>query len=111
MAHFHIPLTETIDLVNVAFENTRAASTSNRNDRNPTTGIFSVPDRRTGEESWQELCELTPGRVWRFVKVDVWMSDYLKYKNQIIELMWPNDTVMDLVSFPKYVVGCTKDGH
>jgi hypothetical protein len=99
MAHFHIPLTETIDLVNVAFENTRAASNSKRNDRNSTPDIFSVPDRRTGEESWKELCKLTPGRVWRFVKVDVWMSDYLKYKNQIIELMWPNVTVMDLVSF------------
>ncbi|PLW16246.1 hypothetical protein PCASD_18112 [Puccinia coronata f. sp. avenae] len=96
MAHFHMPLTETIDLVNVAFENTRAASNSKRNDRNPTPDIFSVPDRRTGEESWKELCKLTPGRVWRFVKVDVWMSDYLKYKNQIIELMWPNVTVMDL---------------
>ncbi|KAA1065365.1 hypothetical protein PGT21_013601 [Puccinia graminis f. sp. tritici] len=96
LAHFHIPLTESIDLINVAFENPRAASNSRRNNQPVIPDIFSVPDRHTGEESWKELCQLTPGRTWRFVKVDVWMKDYLKYKDQIIELMWPNDTVMDL---------------
>ncbi|POV97627.1 hypothetical protein PSTT_14949 [Puccinia striiformis] len=97
LAHSHIPLTESIDLVNVAFENTRAAANSKRNNNqtaNP--DVFSVPDRRTGEESWKELCQLTPGRIWKFVKVDVRIVDYLKYKDQIMELMWPNDTVMDL---------------
>jgi len=96
MAHLQVPLTESIDLINVAFENKRATSNSKRHDKTVTPDIFSVPDRRTGEESWKELCELTPGRIWRFVKVDVWMADYLQYKDQIIELMWPNDTVMDL---------------
>ncbi|KAA1128679.1 hypothetical protein PGTUg99_023814 [Puccinia graminis f. sp. tritici] len=84
------------NLINVAFENPRAASNSRRNNQPVIPDIFSVPDRHTGEESWKELCQLTPGRTWRFVKVDVWMKDYLKYKDQIIELMWPNDTVMDL---------------
>ncbi|OAV96015.1 hypothetical protein, variant [Puccinia triticina 1-1 BBBD Race 1] len=96
LAHFHVPLGESIDLVNVAFENPRAASNARRNNKVINPDVFSVPDRHTGEESWKELCQLTPGRTWRFVKVDVMMSDYLKYKDQIIELMWPNDTVMDL---------------
>ncbi|KNE99438.1 hypothetical protein PSTG_07365 [Puccinia striiformis f. sp. tritici PST-78] len=97
LAHSHIPLTESIDLVNVAFENTRAAANSKRsNNQTANPDVFSVPDRRTGEESWKELCQLTPGRIWRFVEVDVRIVDYLKYKDQIIELMWPNDTVMDL---------------
>jgi hypothetical protein len=39
------------------------------------------------------------------------MKDYLKHKDQIIELMWPNDTVMDLVSFPEYSVAWTKTGN
>ncbi|POV94099.1 hypothetical protein PSHT_16435 [Puccinia striiformis] len=72
LAHSHIPLTESIDLVNVAFENTRAAANSKRsNNQTANPDVFSVPDRRTGEESWKELCQLTPGRIWNSVSLGI----------------------------------------
>lgn len=96
MAHLHLPPTEPIDLINVAFENPRVASNLRRNSKANNVDTFSVPDRHTGESSWKELCKLTTGRTWRFVKVDVCIADYLQWKEQIIELMRPNATVMDL---------------
>ncbi|CAH7671245.1 asparagine synthase-domain-containing protein [Phakopsora pachyrhizi] len=109
LAHSHIPPSESIDLLNVAFENTRSTSSNNHQtkriekdsekssadnyDRNTT---YDVPDRQTGERSWRELIKLTPGRDWRFVRVNVRMAEYLEHKEKIIELMRPNLTVMDL---------------
>ncbi|CAH7690778.1 hypothetical protein PPACK8108_LOCUS26218 [Phakopsora pachyrhizi] len=70
-------------------------SSADNHDSNTT---FDVPDRQTGERSWRELSKLTPGRDWRFVRVDVRMAEYLEHKEKIIKLMRPNLTVMDLVS-------------
>ncbi|CAH7684558.1 asparagine synthase-domain-containing protein [Phakopsora pachyrhizi] len=86
LAHSHIPQSESIDLLNVV--NT----------------TFDVPDRQTGERSWRELSKLTPGRDWRFVRVDVRMAEYLEHKEKIIKLMRPNLTVMDLKRTPARVL-------
>ncbi|MBW0518321.1 hypothetical protein O181_058036 [Austropuccinia psidii MF-1] len=96
IAHSYLPMNESIDLINVAFENPRSLSKFTTETSLTEEHIFSVPDRRTGFSSWRELCDLVPQRTWRFVMVDVWMADYLKYKDQIIQLMRPNFTVMDL---------------
>jgi len=64
------------------------------------TSIYDVPDRLTGLSSWRELCELSPGREWNFVKVDVPYSEMLEHRQKVIDLMKPQDTVMDLVRSP-----------
>ncbi|CAH7670184.1 asparagine synthase [Phakopsora pachyrhizi] len=108
LAHSHIPPSESIDLLNVAFENTRSISNNHQTkriqkdsekssaDNHNSNTTFDVPDRQTGERLWRELSKLTPGRDWRFVRVDVQMAEYLEHKEKIIKLMRPNLTVMDL---------------
>ncbi|KAI8448664.1 asparagine synthase [Phakopsora pachyrhizi] len=108
LAHSHIPPSESIDLLNVAFENTQSISNDHQTkriqkdsekssaDNHNSNTTFDVPDRQTGERLWRELSKLTPGRDWRFVRVDVQMAEYLEHKEKIIKLMRPNLTVMDL---------------
>ncbi|KAH9825201.1 asparagine synthase-domain-containing protein [Melampsora americana] len=96
LAHQHIPAHEFIDLINVAFENPRSLSNLSHRTEGVIHDVFAVPDRKTGESSWMELCKLAPNRAWRFVKVDVTISEYMTHKAQIIQLMKPNFTVMDL---------------
>ncbi|CAH7690716.1 asparagine synthase-domain-containing protein [Phakopsora pachyrhizi] len=83
LAHSHIPPSESIDLLNVAFENTQSISNNNQTkriqkdsekssaDNHDSNTTFDVPDCQTGESSWRELSKLTPGRDWRFVRVDI----------------------------------------
>lgn len=53
LAHAHVPPNETIDLINVAFENkARTKATSNASD-----AIYNVPDRITGRAGWKELTQ------------------------------------------------------
>ncbi|KAI8449529.1 hypothetical protein BY996DRAFT_6622468 [Phakopsora pachyrhizi] len=40
--------------------------------------------------------KLMPGMLWRFVKVDVCMAEYLEHNDKIIELIRPKLTLMDL---------------
>ncbi|CAH7684300.1 hypothetical protein PPACK8108_LOCUS18405 [Phakopsora pachyrhizi] len=101
---------KSIDLLNVAFENTQSISNNHQTkriqkdsekssaDNHDSKTTFDVPDCQTGERLWRELSKLMPGRDWRFVRVDVRMAEYLEHKEKIIELMRPNLTVMDLVS-------------
>ncbi|KAI8458179.1 asparagine synthase-domain-containing protein [Phakopsora pachyrhizi] len=101
LAHSHIPPSESIDLLNVAFENTRLISNNHQTkriqkdsekssaDNHDSNTTFDVPDRQTGERLWRELSKLTPGRDWRF-------AEYLEHKENIIKLMRANLTVMDL---------------
>ncbi|KAI8445234.1 asparagine synthase [Phakopsora pachyrhizi] len=108
LAHSHIPPSESIDLLNVAFENTQSISNNHQTkriqkdsekssaDNHNSDTTFDVPDCQTGERLWRELSKLTPGRDWRFVRVDVRMAEYLEHKEKIIKLMRPNLTVMDL---------------
>ncbi|CAH7688824.1 asparagine synthase [Phakopsora pachyrhizi] len=108
LAHSHIPPSESIDLLNVAFENTQLISNNHQTkriqkdsekssaDNHNSDTTFDVPDCQTGERLWRELSKLTPGRDWRFVRVDVRMAEYLEHKEKIIKLMRPNLTVMDL---------------
>ncbi|GAA5938905.1 putative asparagine synthase [Sporobolomyces koalae] len=58
--------------------------------------IYDVPDRLTGRSSWQDLCQLKPDRSWNFVEVDVPYEEMTQHRQRVIELMKPQDTVMDL---------------
>ncbi|CAH7690633.1 asparagine synthase-domain-containing protein [Phakopsora pachyrhizi] len=94
LAHSHIPPSESIDLLNTKRIQKDSEKSSADNHNSDTT--FDVPDLQTGERLWRELSKLTPGRDWRFVRVDVRMAEYLEHKEKIIKLMRPNLTVMDL---------------
>lgn len=59
--------------------------------------IFEVPDRLTGRASLEELRRLSPDRRWNFVEVNVGYQEMLAERPKVIELMRPNQTVMDLV--------------
>ena len=80
----NLPQGESIDLLNVAFENPRKMQLKNggkngrRNKRpepqadfqgNDTANLdpYAVPDRLTGLEEVEELRRLCPGRKWNFV--------------------------------------------
>jgi hypothetical protein len=83
----HIPIEETIDLLNVAFENPRSLSAKTRErekgkkrkvkrtaleeeekeEEVEGKGIYMVPDRETGLEELEELKSVCPGRAWNFV--------------------------------------------
>lgn len=63
----------------------------------PDPAIFEVPDRLTGRASLEELRRLRPDRKWNFVEVNVGYQEMLAERPKVIELMRPNQTVMDLV--------------
>jgi asparagine synthetase B (glutamine-hydrolysing) len=68
LIHKLLPPNESIDLINVAFENPRTVAAQ----KTKSNQIYSVcPDRITGRAGWEELRRLSSGteRNWRFVEV------------------------------------------
>lgn len=86
-----LPPSESIDLINVAFENPRI--TSNK----PAEDIYEVPDRQTARATYVELCRLQPDRKWNLVLVNINQEESLNSQNDVLDLMAPQDTEMDLV--------------
>ncbi|XP_075228877.1 asparagine synthetase domain-containing protein 1-like isoform X2 [Lycorma delicatula] len=85
LANKYVPLHESIDLYNVAFQN-------------PAKKImnFNVPDRKTGEIAFEELKKLSPLRKWNFIKVDVTHDELVTWRqNLIAHLIHPLNTVLD----------------
>ncbi len=75
-----VPLGETIDLINVAFEQKSAGKPTKKQGRKhkqhksendgETCGTnFDVPDRITGRNGVAELKQINPDRTWNFVEV------------------------------------------
>ncbi|EME87587.1 uncharacterized protein MYCFIDRAFT_75429 [Pseudocercospora fijiensis CIRAD86] len=90
MCHDLLDVTEPIDLLNIAFENPRVHKAAGE-------GAFELcPDRITGRSSYAELCEVCPDREWRFVCVNVPYREFSQHRQQIIALMHPHNTEMDL---------------
>jgi len=84
---------ESIDLVNVAFENPRLIA----GHKDVLVSAYErCPDRRTGRASFAELCQASPHRTWRFVAVNVPYTEVLLHKSTVIRLMHPHNTEMDL---------------
>jgi hypothetical protein len=80
LIHTLLAPTESIDLINVAFENPRTVAAQNTK---PDDGYNVCPDRITGRAGWEELKSLSQGtgRNWRFVEVRSWMKSS---KNRLI---------------------------
>lgn len=140
MAHDLLPSDQHIDLINVAFENPRvvqaAKETSKSKNRTPKTlgantqkeegngtamrpGNFSeispyecCPDRETGRKSFQELQDVCPGRLWRFIavisppssglqslmscQVNIPYTETVAHRSKVVNLICPHNTEMDL---------------
>lgn len=109
LAHDLLPLDEAIDLLNVAFENPRvlaAAKHLSRPDplltQNPDP-YSQCPDRITGQTSHAELQRACLGRTWRFISINIPYTETLQHRNQVISLMHPHNTEMDLsISYALY---------
>ncbi|CAB4013167.1 Hypothetical predicted protein, partial [Paramuricea clavata] len=101
-----VPLAETIDLINVAFEQKSASKHTkqgrkHKQRKNPNDGEacvtnFEVPDRITGRNGVAELKQINPERTWNFVEVNVTLEELQKERsNYISHLVSPQSTVLD----------------
>lgn len=102
LAHDALPKKESIDLINVAFENPRVAAAlkakhekENRKEQMPSI-YESCPDRITGRAAHAELQKVCPHRVWRFVAVNIPFQEFSAHREEVIQLMRPHNTEMDL---------------
>ena len=93
MSHDLVPAGQGIDLINVAFENPRVAA-------HLPPGVADVyeacPDRITGRTSFAALQRVCPARAWRFIAVNVSYTENLAHRPEIVALMHPHNTEMDL---------------
>ncbi|KAJ5065551.1 asparagine synthase-domain-containing protein [Bipolaris maydis] len=114
LCHNLLPPSAPIDLLNVAFENPRIHS-----QLEPGTSPYELcPDRITGRSSHAELVDVCPGRTWRFVAINVPYSETQAHRLNVMTLMYPHNTEMDLsISFALYfasrgsgLVGASNNG-
>jgi asparagine synthetase B (glutamine-hydrolysing) len=99
LCHELLPLTESIDLLNVAFENPRVHAKLDAN----TSPYELCPDRVTGRASFTELEQVCPGRLWRFVEINVPYTETTAHRQKVLALMHPHNTEMDLsISYALY---------
>ncbi|QKX55874.1 uncharacterized protein TRUGW13939_02973 [Talaromyces rugulosus] len=100
LAHDTLPINEPIDLLNVSFENPRVAAALKAKSQKENTKMGSIyencPDRITGRAGHAELQRVCPGRVWRFVAVDVPFTEFTLHREEVVQLMRPHNTEMDL---------------
>ena len=103
MAHDILPLFQDIDLINVAFENPRIVQAASKKILVGTispSAYESCPDRMTGRASHAELVRLCPGRLWRFISIDISFNELAMHKPDIVILLQPHNTEMD------FSIGC-----
>ncbi|KAK0473189.1 asparagine synthase-domain-containing protein [Armillaria novae-zelandiae] len=96
----HIPPEESIDLLNVAFENPRKIRMETEGNLGGPEGesvrvSYMVPDRKTGLQEVEELRQLCPGRTWNFIEIDVPYHESKEARSVVEALMLPSRTVMD----------------
>ncbi|KAJ9669427.1 hypothetical protein H2201_000294 [Coniosporium apollinis] len=112
LMHDLLPETETIDLLNVAFENPRIHKTSRAHDGPQVYDL--CPDRITAKASHSELQTVCPGRNWRLVEINVPFKETQAHRDTVIRLMHPHNTEMDLsIAYALYFacrgIGVTDD--
>ncbi|KAL1921982.1 uncharacterized protein VTP21DRAFT_10624 [Calcarisporiella thermophila] len=91
LAHRYLPPTEPIDLLNVAFENPRTMKNKKKIESDP----YAVPDRKTARQGIEELKREAP-REWRLVEINIPYEEAMEKRREIMSLMAPSSTVMDL---------------
>ncbi|PYH42091.1 asparagine synthetase domain-containing protein [Aspergillus saccharolyticus JOP 1030-1] len=96
LSHEILPGDETIDLLNVAFENPRVAAAAAKQGEATGSVYESCPDRMTGRAAFAELQRVCPGRNWRFVAIDIPYVETLAHRDTVKRLMRPHNTEMDL---------------
>jgi len=88
-----LPKHEPIDLLNVAFEQTKQSPADENYD---TTLKYAVPDRITGVSSYNELKILSPTRQWNFIEINITIEELKKIRAEhIADLTYPKQTVLD----------------
>ena len=85
LVHDILPPHEPVDLLNVAFENHRRDLPQHE----------QCPDRQTGRKAATELMSTCP-RAWRFVAINVSFDEFKEHRANIVQLMLPHNTEMDL---------------
>ncbi|KAL4811191.1 asparagine synthase-domain-containing protein [Aspergillus unguis] len=96
LAHDILPAEETIDLLNVAFENPRVVAAAGKGSQEPVSAYENCPDRITGRAAFAELQRVCPTRNWRFIAIDVPYVVTVTHRDTIKRLMRPHNTEMDL---------------
>jgi asparagine synthetase B (glutamine-hydrolysing) len=98
--HNILPKWQDIDLLNVAFENPRvvqAAATAKPQAPPAVDSAYALcPDRITGLSSYAELLRTFPERTWRFISINVPYAETQAHRPDIISLIRPHNTEMDL---------------
>ncbi|KLU84680.1 hypothetical protein MAPG_03719 [Magnaporthiopsis poae ATCC 64411] len=97
LCHDLLPATQGMDLLNVAFENPRIASQTEKRDAQDLDSLYEAcPDRVTGRKSFAELLRVCPERAWRFIAIDIPFAEATAHRYKVISLMHPHNTEMDL---------------
>ncbi|KAK3918746.1 Asparagine synthetase domain-containing protein 1 [Frankliniella fusca] len=105
----YVPETESIDLLNVAFEKKRGTSNTVGNNKKRNCGkstlessellfdsIYNVPDRQTGLKTLEELQSLCPRRRWNFVEINISQTELQQERSKsIVHLIFPLRTILD----------------
>ncbi|KAL4933984.1 asparagine synthetase domain-containing protein [Aspergillus undulatus] len=96
LAHDILPSGETIDLLNVAFENPRVVAAAAKGLKQLPSAYEGCPDRITGRAAFAELQRVCPARNWRFVAIDIPYVVTVTHRDTVKRLMLPHNTEMDL---------------
>ncbi|GAB1319183.1 Asparagine synthase [Madurella fahalii] len=97
LAHEVLDADQGIDLLNVAFENPRVVAQLRKESNGNLPDFYEAcPDRITGRRSFAELHMVCPRRAFQFVAVNVPYAETQAHRQQIISLMRPHNTEMDL---------------
>ncbi|RMY02513.1 hypothetical protein D0867_11019 [Hortaea werneckii] len=102
LTHDILPQSESIDLLNVAFQNPRIHK-SPEPGKDSQTAYELCPDRITGRAAHAELQRVCPNRHWRFIAINIPYDETMQHRQQVINLMHPHNTEMDLsISYALY---------
>lgn len=96
LAHEILPTGQTIDLLNVAFENPRVVAAAAKGLEQTSSAYEGCPDRITGRAAFAELQRVCPNRNWRFVAIDIPYVVTVAHRDTVKRLMRPHNTEMDL---------------
>ncbi|KAI1741351.1 asparagine synthase-domain-containing protein [Xylaria scruposa] len=104
LAHDLVPLSQGLDLINIAFENPRQVALEAKQPHLRASDTYEgCPDRATGRKAFAELKSSCPGRYWRFIAVNVPFEEAMAHKKKVLSLIYPHDTEMDLsIAFALY---------
>ncbi|KAI1431115.1 asparagine synthase-domain-containing protein [Xylaria sp. CBS 124048] len=104
LAHDLVPIGQGLDLINVAFENPRQVALEAKQPVSQAPDTYEgCPDRISGRKAFAELQSSCPGRPWRFIAVNVPFEEAMAHKANVLSLIYPHGTEMDLsIAFALY---------